>query len=128
MEGSAVDELVRLESERCTAISIGDLDALDQLLADELTHTHITGKTEDRQAYLEGLRGRPRESSRGDDLRVRLFGDVAVMTGTLCNTFPAVDPEAEPRQVELHALQVWVKSTCGWQQVAFASSGRPSGS
>jgi ketosteroid isomerase-like protein len=62
---------------------------------------------------------------RTGDLRVRVYGDTALMTGTLLNTFPPPEPGAAPRQVELHALQVWVEEAGDWKLAAFASSGPP---
>ena len=59
-------ELIALEEERCRAISEPDLPALEKILADDLTHTHITGHTEGKAAYLAGLSGRPRKTTRGD--------------------------------------------------------------
>jgi ketosteroid isomerase-like protein len=120
-----IAELIRLEHARCEAISKGDIEALSGMLADELTHTHVTGRSEDKPTYLAALRGRPRTTTRGDDLHVRLYGDVAVMTGTLRNSFSPEEPGGTPREVEIQALQVWVKGDQGWQQVAFASSGTP---
>jgi hypothetical protein len=119
----SADDLVRLEHARCEAISAGDLQTLETLLADDLTHTHANGKTETKAEYLAAIGGRLRTSSRGDDLRVRLYDDVAVMTGTLRNVFPGSGPGESPRVVELQALQVWVRHSSGWQQTAFASSG-----
>ncbi|HWI71358.1 MAG TPA: nuclear transport factor 2 family protein [Baekduia sp.] len=120
------EELRALEQERCRAISAGDLATLDRLLADDLTHTHVTGVTEDKATYLAALGGRPRTTTRGEDLAVRLYGDVAVMTGTLRNAFPPQAP-GEPEDVsEIHALQVWARAGGNaWRQVAFASSGAP---
>ena len=116
-------ELISLEMARCAAITAGDTDALGALLAEELSHTHTTGRTQDRATYLEGLRGRPRGTERTDDLEVRVYGDAAVMTGTVLNRFPPEQPGGAPRQVELHALQVWARGGGGWKLVAFASSG-----
>ncbi len=120
---STTDELIALEKTRCEAISAGDLDAVAALLADDLTHTHVTGATQDKAALLDGLKSRPRTTTRSDDLRVRVYGDVAVMTGTLRNVFPPPTPGAEPVRRDVHALQVWVKTEQGWQQAAFAASG-----
>ena len=46
------EELLCLEQERCRAVSAGDVDALGRLLTDDLTHTHVTGRTEGKAAYL----------------------------------------------------------------------------
>jgi hypothetical protein len=125
MDDDDADALLRLERTRCEAISAGDLAAVEKLLATELTHTHASGVTEDKATYLEGLRGQARQTTRGDDLRVRLYGDVAVMTGTLRNSYAPAEPGGQGRTVELLALQVWVRRDGGWQQVAYATSGRP---
>jgi ketosteroid isomerase-like protein len=117
-----VADLIALETERCRAISELDLPALEKILADDLTHTHITGHTEDKATYLAGLSGRPRKTTRGD-LSVRIYGDTAVMTGALINEFPAAAGNA-PARLEIQALQVWVRSGGTWQMVAFGSSGQ----
>jgi ketosteroid isomerase-like protein len=54
---------------------------------------------------------------------VRVYGDAAVMTGTLRNELPAA-AGAEPIVMEGHALSVWTRTASGWRQVAFASSAR----
>jgi Domain of unknown function (DUF4440) len=115
-------ELIARETQRCRAISELDIPALEKILADDLTHTHITGHTEDKATYLAGLSGRPRKTTRGD-LSVRIYGDAAVMTGALTNEFPAAAGNAAVR-LEIQALQVWVRSGETWQMVAFGSSGQ----
>jgi len=125
MEHTPEQEVIRLERERCRAISSGEIAALERLLGDDLTHTHTSGKKDDKASYLALVKGSNRKTTRGDDLRVRLYGDVAVMTGTQCNEFPPSEPGGEPRRVELQVLQVWVNDGDSWKQVAFASSGTP---
>jgi hypothetical protein len=115
-------DLRALEMERCRAISELDLPVLEMILADDLTHTHITGRTEGKSAYLAGLSSRPRKTTRGD-LRVRVYGDAAIMTGALINQFPAAEGNA-PAAQEIQALQAWVRSGGTWQMVAFGSSGQ----
>ena len=121
--GNPREELIALELKRCEAISAGDMSVLGRLLADDLTHTHVNGKTEDKNAYLAGLPGRPRTTTRVGDIDVRVYDNCAVMTGKLRNTFPPAESGAESRQMDIQALQVWVGGADGWQQVAFASSG-----
>ena len=117
-------ELIALELKRCEAISAGDMTVLGRLLADDLTHTHVNGKTEDKNTYLDGLPGRPRTTTRVGDIDVRVYDNCAVMTGMLRNTFGPAESGAESRHMDIQALQVWVDGAGGWQQVAFASSGK----
>jgi ketosteroid isomerase-like protein len=122
---AVTEELLRLEDERCRAISAGDVDTLSRLLTDDLTHTHITGRTEDKAAYLAGLGGRPRTTTR-NALTVRVYGETAIMTGTLVNAFPPGAGAGTARPpMEAQALQVWVRTGDGWQQAAFVASPLP---
>jgi ketosteroid isomerase-like protein len=115
-------QLVELEHRRCLAITNADLAALEQLNSSDLTYTHTGGQTEDLQSFLSNIAEYPREITRSDDLTVRVYGDVAVMTGTLHATFPARDGGSEPIKLDSHALQVWVKQGDNWKQSAFAAS------
>ena len=111
----AVAELLRLEAERCRAISEQDWPALDRLLASTLSHTHMNGLTQDRATYLAHVQQRPRVTTRGD-LSVRVYGDTAVISGPMWNTAPGSAP------VQATVLQVWVREEGGWRQAAFQAS------
>jgi hypothetical protein len=112
-----VTELERLEQARCAAISQGDWDALADLLLDDYSHTHSTGVVQDKATYLEHVRGRPRTTTR-PGVRVRLYGDAAIMNGRQINTFA----EADRPPVENEVLQVWVRRDGGWKLAAFQST------
>lgn len=73
-----------LEQQRCELLMKGDADGLALLLADNLVHIHLNGHADDKSGYLFGVRNKYtfRALSRGP-LTVRIFGDAAVMTGTL---------------------------------------------
>jgi ketosteroid isomerase-like protein len=114
------DQLRALEHERCRAISELDIATLRRLLDDDVTHTHVNGITQDRDAYLAALTDRPR-TTRADQIRVRRQGDVAILTGTLTNSFTAADGSL--RTAELHALRVWRRDGGDWRLLAFAASG-----
>jgi hypothetical protein len=63
---AAVAAVLDLVAQRCRAISEQDWDALAGLLADELTHTRITGVTQNKPTYLEHVRKNPRWTERPD--------------------------------------------------------------
>jgi len=115
-------QLLELESARCLAITNGDVEPLKALNSADLTYTHTGGQTEDLESFLSNLVKYPRKVWRGDDLTVRVYGDTAVMTGTLHASFPARDGSGGVIPLDSHALQVWVKQEAGWQQTAFAAS------
>ncbi len=119
-QDEAVERLRTLEHERCRAVSELDTAALERLLDPDLTHTHVTGLTQDRDAYLAALADRPR-ITRAGPIAVRLRGEVAVLTGTLTNAFTTADGAS--RTTELHALRVWRHDGADWRLLAFAASG-----
>ena len=122
MTTSSVDAeiaaILKAEEERCRAINEQDWDSLESLLADDLSHTHMNGLTQDKPTYLEGVKGRPRTTSRRD-LKVRLYGNVAVMTGIQVNIMVRDGVE---NTTDMQGLQVWVKNDNRWQQTAFQCS------
>lgn len=117
-------QLLELEQTRCAATSHNDAAALRAINTDDLTYTHTTGMVDSLASLVASLDSVPREITRGDDLQVRFYGDVAVMTGSLIARFPK--PLGADGPIELHtqALQVWVRTGDSWKQAAFAASGQ----
>ena len=113
-----IDELERLEAERCRAISENDWEALGALLHDDFTYGFLSGRVEDKTTYLAGIPSRPHGHKRSG-LRTKLYGDatVAVMTGEFISTTPS----GEVANVGT-ALQVWVKEENTWMLAAFSST------
>jgi ketosteroid isomerase-like protein len=125
-DSAVISTLIALEYERCRAISSSDLDALGQLLDEDLMHVHATGRAQNKVTYLASLAGNPRTTTRRD-ISVRVFGDIAVMTGVLINSF---GDGSETRSSELYATQIWIQRDGRWRQLNFAASGpvsRPEG-
>jgi hypothetical protein len=113
-ERSARAAVIAAERERCRAVSEQDWTALDALLDDSLTHTHMNGRVDDKTALLANLKARPRALSRGP-LRVRLYGDSAVMTGPQYLDLGA-------GVVKNQATGTWIRREHGWVLAAFHAS------
>jgi ketosteroid isomerase-like protein len=84
VSGSAEAQLNALEQRRLTALKDRDATALQAVLADDYVHMHSTGRVDDRAAFIKGTLERPRRSERGP-LLIRLYGELAVMTGEQSN-------------------------------------------
>jgi ketosteroid isomerase-like protein len=69
--------VIDAEARRCQAIADGDMGKLGSLLSDDYLHVHGDGRIGDKADYMV----------------VRLFGDVAVLTGDLLNTIDFPDRE-----------------------------------
>jgi hypothetical protein len=113
-EAGSREAVIAAEHERCRAVTQEDWPVLDSLLDDSLTHTHMNGRVDTKQALLANLRSRPRTLSRGH-LEVRLYGDAAVMTG--------------PQYLDLgegvvhnQATETWIRQDGRWLLVAFHAS------
>jgi ketosteroid isomerase-like protein len=80
---SAASEITKLEEERNQAILHGDVAALDRLTSDDYTFITLRGELRTKSEILKGFAsGSFRYESRQiSDLKVRLYGDTAVVTG-----------------------------------------------
>lgn len=120
--GVAEDDLRALEFTRCDALVAGDLDTIDGLLADDLVHIHGTGLIDDKAGYMTGLRDKYvfHEVDR-PSLKVRIYGNAAVMTGPLKQSF-SVRGEEIRHVVEGVTTQNWIRSGGTWRQVSCHNS------
>jgi hypothetical protein len=116
-EQAAIDEVLKAEESRCRAIEETNWAALDGILGHDFVYTHSTGKHETKDEWVAGIKKLDRAVIR-DNLSVRIFGDVALLSGTSVNRY------AEPFNGDSHfgslldVLQVWVKRAGEWQLVA----------
>ena len=103
------------EKSRCAALMAGDADALDAMLTDDLVHIHLNGKADGKHAYLAGVRDAYRfhALSRGD-LTIRVYGDFAVMTGTLSQQLEVL---ASGQMLDVRAMttQTWLRQDGAWR-------------
>jgi ketosteroid isomerase-like protein len=113
---NAQQEVVDLEARRAAAIGRGDFEALAAVLADDYLHVYGDGNTSDRAGYLEQVKAGPRVPTRGP-LKVRIYGDVAVVTGDLLNRIRY--PDKPERILDTFVTQVARKVDGEWRFVSF---------
>lgn len=73
------------------------------MLSDDYIHVHMTGKVDDREGHLEAVSSRPRRTERGE-LLVRIYGDVAVITGELTNHMTGSDGQPTATRAYCHEV------------------------
>ena len=105
-----------LEKARCDAISKGDLAALGDCLADDYMHVGGAGGVSTKQVYLATIGGSPRAPER-TNLKARVYGNAAVLTGDLLNKIGA--PGEPVKTVETFATQVAHRTGDKWRFVSF---------
>jgi hypothetical protein len=119
---TTIGQVVAREHARCHATGQRDWATLQEILAEEFTYTHTNGLIEDRAEYLAGLHTR-RLAIRRLEMDVRLFGDIAVATGTgeFTLTLEPGRANTPPRlQVMIQStLEVWQHQGMAWRLIAF---------
>ena len=110
------DELVKLENEFARAVARNDADALAGILADDWIIVDPDGSMIDKARFLGVIKSGvlSHESMESTDLRVRLYGNAAVVTGltTTRGKFMGQDFTSCER-----ATDIFVKQTDRWQCV-----------
>ena len=111
-----IDELLALEARRRAALAAGDAAALAELVSDDYVHCHSTGLAHDKAQMIAHMVANPRRVAPRTP-QVRVYGDVAVLTGEMTNVNPATGD-----QVSLFVTQVARRFGDGWRFVSFHAS------
>jgi hypothetical protein len=107
---------LKLEERRNSAVGVGDLESLSSTLAEDYIHVWGGGDKMDKAGYLAAIAAGPRTHVR-DNLKVRLYGDSAVLTGDLLNTIRR--PGEDVRVVDAFVTQVAVRQDGEWRFVTW---------
>ncbi|MGH9840595.1 MAG: nuclear transport factor 2 family protein [Blastocatellia bacterium] len=102
----------------CDAIVKGEMETLDQLLADDYIITSSTSTLRDKQAEMADVKlpaGLSWVFIKTDDLRVRVYGQTAVVTGHIRWRVRNKDREVDD---ERRFTSVFVKQKGQWRIVA----------
>jgi ketosteroid isomerase-like protein len=116
--GEAEREILRAEEEGRRSVLRGDTAAAERRLADDWISTN-NDRVTTRAEYLGRLKSgviRPPDSIEFDDLRVRIYGELAVVTGRAVTKMEGPDKQLATKT--LRFTRVWVKRGGIWQVVA----------
>jgi ketosteroid isomerase-like protein len=117
-------ELVRLESVWNSAHRAGDVEALDRIWADDL-EVDVPGMTpmSKAESLAFARTGRMRfERYETSDVKVRTYGDTAVVTGRLQRTRSV---EGRQRADDWRFTKVYTRQAGVWRVVSFHASDSP---
>ncbi len=117
VQGTEIEqEIIRLERERLDAYARADRAAFDRIVADDFTMTHSDGsvfdKAQERAVLRPSTAERPLPTLNIEDVRVRVYGDAAVITGRL------VEQGERVGRVSLRFTNTYVRRQGRWQIVA----------
>ena len=115
-----MDDILALENRRIEAMTSGDVDTLNEILADDLIYTHTTARIDTKASFIDAISsGRSNyKSVEREDVKVRQFGDAAVVTGQA--KFHVGDNKFLARFIDVYA-----KRNGAWQMVAWQSTRLP---
>lgn len=114
---NAAQEVMQAEKERAQAVLRNDGAAMDRLLGEEFTVTDVQGIVHGRLDELSLYKDKRRQTQSWEpsDVKVRLYGDAAIVTerATVKDIL-----EGEQRDIQIRLTHVWVKRDGRWQVVA----------
>lgn len=119
-----VQEIVQTEKRRFEAMVNGDLAALERILADDLQYTHSNGVFDSKTSFLGTLKSGELQYQgvTPEDLRARVYGSTAVVTGaSLMN----VRVRGQQASFRVRFTDVYVKRDDRWQMVAWQATRLP---
>jgi hypothetical protein len=103
--------------------SKGDSVALEQAFADDFVSIHNDGKVENKSQFIEPIKSERRKypslSLSHDDVAIRAYGDLAVLTARASRT---VISGGKSRTDRVRALDVYAKRNGRWQLVSLQTT------
>ena len=117
-------QIEQLERDRQQAFMRGDVAALDAATAEDYTTINFAGKISDKPQMMQSLRAAKIKvlSVTLDDLKARIYGDTAVLTGVY-NDHSIADGVA--REVHVRFTRVFVRDGDRWRAVAYQQTAMP---
>jgi ketosteroid isomerase-like protein len=109
--------ILQIASDMMAAIRKKDAATLQPMLADEFIYRTHFGAEADRTEFLTSIASMPQEilSIRGEELKVNVFGETAILTGIqLAEARPL---EGEPEESVVAFTDVFVKRDARWLMV-----------
>jgi hypothetical protein len=117
-QNTVAEELVQIESDWCRADIEADTAFFRRVLADEYTGVGSRGGKDTKYSYIASLPGSlgSLTACKDDDLQVRVYGDVAVVTGVA--TVSGVRGGIAYANRRVLFTNVYVRRDGRWQSVA----------
>ncbi len=114
---SVSDEIKKMEKERAEAVVKGDWAKLEKETSDDYTLISINGEMSNKAQMVEGFKSGQTKLTKDDvsDMNVRVYGDVAVVTGKV-----EVEGMMRGKEAKGQAMftRVYVKKDGHWRSVA----------
>lgn len=121
-QSSVEEEIIRLDKAAHEALVKGDLAAYESHFADDYTEIRWRGGfyTKEQVMQIDRTPGRKMERYDLTDLKARVYGDMAIITGHYSRKAYSTRPDGQRVEIEAQGLftDVWVKKQGRWLCVA----------
>ena len=119
-----MEEIIALENRRIEAMTTRDGEALEKILADDLSYVHPSARVETKAEFIASITsGRIKyRTMEQDHVKVREYGDTAVVTG---NAKVHVESNGREAQFQIQFINVYAKQNHVWRMVAWQSTKIP---
>jgi ketosteroid isomerase-like protein len=117
-------EIMAVEEARTTALDRSDVAALEQIMADDVTYIHASGKVDTKKSYLAAIRSGQLHyiSWQPKGLHVRVMGNGAVIDGEYLVRVTDSRVQPDPFEINIFILTVYERRNGRWQQIAWQST------
>ncbi|HSS20038.1 MAG TPA: nuclear transport factor 2 family protein [Pyrinomonadaceae bacterium] len=116
-ETETTETILQIERDIMAAIKAKDATALSPLVADDFVYRTHFGAESSKSEFLQSIAAIPIEihSLRGDELKVNIYGDTAILTGV--QRAEARQPEGEMEESAVAFTDVFVQRDGRWVMV-----------
>ena len=120
------EQLLAAQRARFDASVARDIEALELLLADDLTYVHVGSRIDTKESFIASAReGRSSFTGFAVEAPVaRVHGDMGVITATVHMTLRGPQ-DTEERILNVICTDVWTHSDAGWREVAWQATRIP---
>src|SRR5215469_5101032 len=120
----AAHDVMAAEKARIGALERSDIATLSQIMADDVTYVHASGKVDSKSSYLEAIRSGKLHyiSWTAKNLRVRMIGTGAAIDGEYAVRVKDSRVQPEPFDITIFILTVYERRNGRWQQIAWQST------
>jgi hypothetical protein len=124
LTGDDAKPVLAREQARTAALEHSDVATLEQIMADDVTYIHASGKVDTKKSYLDAIRsGQLRYISwRPMTLHVRMLGSSAVIDGEYAVKVTDSRVQRNPFDINIFILTVYERRNGQWQQIAWQST------
>jgi ketosteroid isomerase-like protein len=124
-DSKAEQAIRKLDEQRIAALLQPDYPTLERIMSDDFTYTHSSGQVQTKAELLGDFKAGRRvfKSLKEEDVQVRVYGNVAVVTGrcTLTGVNAGKDFELPMRFIEIYSNNNGHWQWVTWQSTRLAS-------